>query len=141
MIPVDIDNFNITAVGYRCKGSIFVNKIIEYIPKEIKNCRLLRSLYLANNRIIDISPLSNCPSMQHLDISGNKIIDISVLSSKLNSSLLRALNLAHNPIVDFSTLSKLLSLTNLYLDNIQLSNLPDLSFIPEKVRIMIKKKS
>ena len=78
----------------------------------------LQELFLYDNQITDISPLSSLTNLTYLNISYNKIIDISPLSHLTN---LTHLDITHNNISDISSLSHLIDLKALYLyDNNQL---------------------
>ena len=56
----------------------------------------LTSLYLGENQISDIKPLSNLTNLTSLSLSGNKISDIKPLSNLTN---LAYLYLAKNPLI------------------------------------------
>ena len=98
MIPVDIDNFFITAITNKMikKGAILI-RTGQHIPKEIANCTLLTDLGLRKSDIVDISILSRCASLRVLNLKGNKIVDISAISK---CTSLKFLNLRKNEIVD-----------------------------------------
>ena len=68
----------------------------------------LTSLYLGENQISDIKPLSNLTNLTSLDLSENKISDIKPLSNLTN---LTALDLSGNQISDIQPLSNLTNLT------------------------------
>jgi len=70
----------------------------------------LTSLYLGENKISDIKPLSNLTNLTSLDLSGNKISDIKPLSNLTN---LTFLDLSGNQISDIKPLSNLTNLTSL----------------------------
>jgi internalin A len=70
----------------------------------------LTSLYLGENKISDIKPLSNLTNLTSLDLSGNKISDIKPLSNLTN---LTFLDLSGNKISDIKPLSNLTNLTSL----------------------------
>ncbi|OBQ31578.1 MAG: hypothetical protein AN485_23680, partial [Anabaena sp. MDT14b] len=78
----------------------------------------LTSLYLGENQISDIKPLSNLTNLTSLDLSENKISDIKPLSNLTN---LTALDLSGNQISDIKPLSNLTKLTNLYLGENKIS--------------------
>lgn len=63
----------------------------------------LYSLYLENNNISDVSPLSNLPKLTKLALGMNKLTDISALGSLPS---LTNLSLNHNEIDDVSVLAQ-----------------------------------
>ena len=77
--------------------SIFISMKLEHLEK----------LSLANNAIIDITPLEKCnfPELKELYLYNNYIKDISILS-KVKFSELEKLSLFFNEIEDISILSK-----------------------------------
>ena len=114
MIPVDIDNFIVyTVANYWLYGSIYI-KNADVIPKELSNCSSLATLYLSDNKIIDISALSNCLYLTTLHLSNNQIVDISPLS---NCSSLTTLYIGNNKIIDISPIIKCKNLIYLYAQN------------------------
>ncbi|MFN6031163.1 MAG: leucine-rich repeat domain-containing protein [Dolichospermum sp.] len=56
----------------------------------------LTTLYLGENQISDIKPLSNLTNLTSLDLGENKISDIKPLSTLTN---LTSLNLSENPLI------------------------------------------
>ena len=72
----------------------------------------LTSLYLRENQISDIKPLSNLTNLTSLDLWENKISDIKPLSNLTN---LTSLSLSGNKISDIKPLSNLTNLAYLYL--------------------------
>ena len=72
----------------------------------------LTTLYLGENQISDIKPLSNLTNLTFLDLEGNQISDIKPLS---NLTKLTTLYLRENKISDIKPLSNLTNLTSLSL--------------------------
>ncbi|MGB3421446.1 MAG: leucine-rich repeat domain-containing protein [Dolichospermum sp.] len=72
----------------------------------------LTTLYLGENQISDIKPLSNLTNLTFLDLEGNQISDIKPLS---NLTKLTTLSLRENKISDIKPLSNLTNLTSLSL--------------------------
>jgi len=70
------------------------------------------SLYLGDNKISDIKPLSNLTNLTTLNLRENQISDIKPLS---NLTKLTSLNLKDNQISDIKPLSNLTKLTELSL--------------------------
>ncbi|MFN9556405.1 MAG: leucine-rich repeat domain-containing protein [Dolichospermum sp.] len=70
------------------------------------------SLYLRENKISDIKPLSNLTNLTSLDLRENKISDIKPFANLTNLTLL---NLWQNKIRDIKPLSNLTNLTYLYI--------------------------
>ncbi|MFN7286101.1 MAG: leucine-rich repeat protein [Dolichospermum sp.] len=70
------------------------------------------SLYLRENKISDIKPLSNLTNLTSLNLSENQISDIKPLSNLTN---LTSLYLGGNQISDIKPLSNLTNLTYLYI--------------------------
>ncbi|MDK2462986.1 leucine-rich repeat domain-containing protein, partial [Aphanizomenon sp. PH219] len=84
----------------------------------------LTSLYLGENKISDIKPLSNLTNLTELSLSVNKISDIKPLS---NLTKLTSLSLEQNQISDIKPLSNLTKLTSLSLEQNQISDIKPLS--------------
>ena len=96
---------------------------LEDLP-ELFGCIHLKSLYLSNNQISDISFLKELTGLQSLDLSNNQISDISFLKELTG---LQSLDLSRNQISDISFLKELTGLQYLYLrfnriDNISFFN-------------------
>ena len=75
--------------------------------KGIEYCNNLKELYLGDNSISDIVPLSNLTNLQNLSLHYNNISDLSPLT---NLTKLQSLVLAGNNISDISPLSNLINL-------------------------------
>jgi len=90
----------------------------------LEYCTSLQALYLDNNQITNILPLSGLINLSNLNLSGNQITDISPLSglAKLSN-----LNLYGNQITNISPLSELTKLDWLNLSNNQITNISSLS--------------
>ncbi|MFN6001291.1 MAG: leucine-rich repeat domain-containing protein [Dolichospermum sp.] len=84
----------------------------------------LTTLYLGENQISDIKPLSNLTNLTFLDLEGNKISDIKPLS---NLTKLTTLYLRENKISDIKPLSNLTNLTSLDLGENKISDIKPLS--------------
>eukprot|EP01051_Picozoa_sp_SAG22_P005997 SAG22_NODE_376_length_11537_cov_29.420353_5_plen_399_part_00 len=93
---------------------------IQCIEKETKKkwgdpaLTSLTRLWIDNNQIADIAPLSALTSLTSLQLGGNQITDIAPLSSLTSLTIL---NLQSNQITDITPLSALTSLTSLGLRN------------------------
>ena len=72
----------------------------------------LKGLYLFDNAIVDISPLTGLTNLEVLELEYNAIVDISPLTGLAN---LKVLHLFDNAIVDISPLSRLANLEVLHL--------------------------
>ena len=72
----------------------------------------LTHLFLSNNPISDLSPISGLPNLTTLHLGSNDISDLSAISGLTN---LTELYLYDNPISDLSAISSLLNLTTLSL--------------------------
>ena len=85
-------------------GKNNISDISIFIPMKLEH---LEKLSLANNAIIDITPLEKCnfPELKELYLYNNYIKDISILS-KVKFSELEKLSLFFNEIEDISILSK-----------------------------------
>lgn len=59
------------------------------------------SLFLNNNKIIDVFPLANIQTLKFLYLGDNRIVNISALSS---CRFLKYLSQSNNNIVDFSAI-------------------------------------
>lgn len=82
MIPADIDNFIV--IGISCGLSIndiYVSESTKYIPREIGNCTLLKTLFLSNDEISDTSSLSNRVLLESLYFYGCDIVGIYAQTS------------------------------------------------------------
>jgi len=84
----------------------------------------LTSLYLGENQISDIKPLSNLTNLTVLSLGENKISDIKPLSNLTNLS---SLYLQENEISDIKPLSNLTNLTSLDLGENKISDIKPLS--------------
>ena len=101
------------------------NRIVDISP--LSGLTNLKVLFLAGNRIVDISPLSGLTNLEMLNLDDNDIVDISPLSGLTN---LKVLFLAGNRIVDISPLLQLTDLEALNLLNNPLSEISKTQFIP-----------
>ncbi|MHC4739181.1 MAG: leucine-rich repeat domain-containing protein [Planctomycetota bacterium] len=84
----------------------------------------LTELYLFNNEIGAISPLSGLTNLEILWLGVNQISDISAVSQLTN---LQTLDLAGNQIIDISPVKQLTNLIWLYLPENQISEISPLS--------------
>jgi len=84
----------------------------------------LTELYLKNNQISDLQPLSGLTNLTYLDLNGNQISNLQPLSGFTNLILL---DLSQNQISDLQPLSSLTKLAALDLSFNQISNLQPLS--------------
>ncbi len=71
-------------------------------------------LYLGNNRITDVSPLTRLKKLNALLLGGNQLTDVSALAGLKE---LKILSLANNQLTDVSALAKLKELERLSLEN------------------------
>jgi internalin A len=104
------------------------------------------ALYLGNNRIADLKPLSELTNLVILDLNDNQITDLKPLSSLTSLTYLSlennqianlkplsgltnlaGLSLNNNSITDLKPLSGLTNLTGLFLGNNQITDLKPLS--------------
>lgn len=83
-------------------------------------------LYLDNNNITDLTPISSFTSLTKLNASNNNITDISTLE---NLTKLKTVNLTNNKIKDISVLKNSNNLEFLYLNNNKINGLDCLSNI------------
>jgi len=82
------------------------------------------NIYLGNNSITDINPLSNLTSVNYLYFDRNSITDINALSNLTSVGLL---NLNRNSITDINGLSNLTSANYLYLNRNSITDINGLS--------------
>jgi transglutaminase-like putative cysteine protease len=101
---------------------LYNNQITDVSP--LSGLINLKTLYLGRNQITDVSPLSGLTNLQELILGGNQITDVSPLSGLTN---LRDLSLTENQIIDISPLSGLVNLSWLNLDSNQISDVSPLS--------------
>jgi internalin A len=107
-------------IGLSVYGKEITNLEIDLIYK-LKN---LSHLYLNENQVQDISPLSRFSNLVSLSLYDNKIQDISPLSELIN---LQHLGLSNNKIHDITILTKLSNLTDLYLNYTHIRDISSLS--------------
>jgi len=100
--------------------------------KPLSKLTELNELYLNVNQISDITPLSKLINLQHLELGCNEIADITPLSKLIK---LQRLNLNDNKIKDTTPLSKLTKLQWLYLDNNKIANITPLSKLTKLQRL------
>ena len=86
----------------------------------------LEGLYLDNNNLTDISPISSFGKLRSLSIRDN---NISSLPSLENYAYLIYLDLSDNNITSISALSDLSSIKEIHIDNNQVSDLSPLSHL------------
>jgi Leucine-rich repeat (LRR) protein len=98
------------------------NQILDLSP--ISSLMNLIKLDLTENHIDEISNLTTLTELTHLYLRKNHIIDISCVSALKN---LKYLILSYNLIVDITTLSSLTSLTSLHLNNNSITDISALS--------------
>ena len=108
------------------------NQISDLGP--LSNLTLLQNLDLNYNQISDISPLSNLTNLQILYMTDNQISDLSALS---NLTLLQALYLNDNQITDLGPLSNMSLLVRLYLFNNQISDLSPVNSLSNLQRLYV----
>ena len=124
MIPVDIDNFIVTAIinyNYVRKGCIFISGTTFLIPKELSNCTMLTHICLNNEKIVDITSLAKCKSLVRIYLRNNMIVDISPLSK---CSSLKDLHICNNEITDISCLVNCASLSQLHITDNKIHKKP-----------------
>ena len=83
----------------------------------------LEWLYIDNNEITDLTPLSTITSLTKLNASNNKIQDLSPIQGLVN---LETMNLTNNELIDISVLSNFNNLKYLYLKNNKINSLNSL---------------
>ncbi len=93
----------------------------------ISVCGKLWNLEISDNQITDVSPLGNCPQLGYLYIANNQIADIS---SFVNLNL-TYLDMSCNQITDISSLSSCISLNYLHMNDNQVSDISVLRNMPE----------
>ncbi|MBC1388604.1 LPXTG cell wall anchor domain-containing protein, partial [Listeria innocua] len=84
----------------------------------------LRYLYMDNNQVSDLTPISGLTNLETLHLNNNQISDLGPLSALTN---LRNLLMDNNQVSDLTPLSGLTNLETLQLNNNQISNLSSLS--------------
>ena len=89
----------------------------------------LRRLYLHDNGVADISPLSELSDLRTLDLSGNGISDISALAAMTRLS---RLDLGDTGVVDIAPLAGLVELGNL---NLSGNDIEDVSALSAMTRL------
>lgn len=80
----------------------------------------LEWLYIDNNEIADLTPLSSITSLTKLNASNNKIQDLSPIQGLVN---LETMNLTNNELTDISILGYFNNLKYVYLKNNKISSL------------------
>jgi hypothetical protein len=83
-------------------------------------------LWLSDNKITDISPLSALTNLEMVWLSKNQITDITALSGLEN---LRHVDLDNNQVADLSPLSVLTNLDSLWLNSNQIADLAPLAVL------------
>jgi hypothetical protein len=91
--------------------------------KGIDALKKLTELYLPNNRIGAVTPLTGMISLTALDLSSNSVLDLSPLSGL---TALRTLRLSQNAVSGVSPLSQLTAITSLDLDRNRIRSLSGL---------------
>jgi internalin A len=86
----------------------------------IEYCTTLKELYLGDNSIEDLSPLSNLTELRNLSLHQNDIVDLNPI---INLVKLKSLVLADNKISNIDPLS---DLTNLYFIKIGGNSITDI---------------
>jgi Leucine-rich repeat (LRR) protein len=100
---------------------------IAYLPDFTDIGRHLTVLFIGDNKINDISPLSALVNLSELYMSNNQISDISPLAALTQ---LRVLLLQHNKITDISPLSGLTNLIDLDISHNQIKDIRPLAGLP-----------
>lgn len=95
----------------------------------------LTGLYLADNKITDISPLAKLTNLQYLSLWGNQIQDISPLSALLD---LEYLQIGLNRVSDISPLGNLKKMTHFHAEENPISDLGVLSGLENLEQISIR---
>ena len=90
----------------------------------IEQLTALTLLYLFNNQIVDVTPLSTLPALATLQLWSNNVSNVAPLS---NISTLTSLAVGANPIIDVTPLSKLTGLTTLSMLQAQVNDMTPLS--------------
>lgn len=98
------------------------NTLVEI--EQLSNKGIIDSLFLKNNYLEEIKPITYLPNIVYLDISNNQITDINEIS-KLQH--LKTLYCQQNAIDSIGKLGKISTLEYLDISNNQLSNLSELS--------------
>ncbi|MBU0727222.1 hypothetical protein KKA95_00905, partial [Patescibacteria group bacterium] len=105
----------------------------------------LTTLSIKASSITDISPLSTTRGLTSLDIRNNLITDISPLSGLTTLKYLNVGNdftfvipLNENTIIDFSPITNLVALTDLYLDNLDITNVTPFKNLTNLVNIRLR---
>ena len=80
----------------------------------------LKELYLWNNQIADLTPLSALVNLEQLWLMNNQITDLTPLSALVK---LKTLNLDNNQIADLNPLSALVNLKVLWLRDNQIAGI------------------
>ena len=122
----DISMFVSMKLEHLEKISLANNAIIDISPLQNFNCIGLKEIYLYNNYISDISVLSKVKFayLEKLSLFSNEIKDISILD-KTNFPKLQVIRLDNNKIIDISVFSKVKfnSLEKLSLFNNKISDI------------------
>jgi hypothetical protein len=103
---------------------------LEYIDN-IDYYEYIKTLYLNNNQIEDISHLKNFNQLNYLFLNNNQIEDISILQ---NFNNLIELDLSNNVIIDISSLQNLNNLRYLSLNDNQIKDIRKLRLIIPNLR-------
>ncbi len=92
----------------------------------------LYQIYLPNENISDIRPLSRCTEVRELSLARNHIVDLSPLAG---CEELKKLYLTHNPVEDLSPLSQLPYLRQLDISDTQVNSLQPLAELKRLVEL------
>ncbi len=97
-------------------GGMGINNI-----EGLQNCVNLKCLYLENNYIQDLSPLSNLKKLEQLDASNNQLSECILVSP-----VLKVLNLDNNDFVSIPNITNCVNLEVLFLSHNSIVNVSEI---------------
>lgn len=117
------DNYFITIIFENCG---IQSHTLEMFIDTVYNNEFLTSLFISNNQIQDIEPLSRLVKLQSLSLLNNQITNIDSLQSLVH---LKKLYLNNNQITNIDALQSLVHLQHLLLANNQITNINILQYL------------
>ena len=119
-----IDNADLMEIGKLQLGYLYLanNAVSDLSP--LSRMSTLRVLNLSYNDIVEIEPLAPMEELTQLQLAGNQIADISAVSGLTD---LKALNLRDNDLTDVGSLAELEELTWLWLNGNRIADVSPLA--------------
>lgn len=98
------------------------NEIVDVSP--LQKLDLLQQVMLKENKIVDVTPLKDLKKLQHLDLSNNQIESIAALSEFSN---MRSFYVAHNKIKDLGVVTNYTKAWSIYAQGNPINDLKPVS--------------